>query len=237
MNPTNYSNVKKLAWLPSVIRDPLVMLKNSFHQYRLRLIQRRQLKQTLRDRLDKKIIVGAGGTQFEGWLPTNKDILNLLVKSDWAACFEPNSLDAILAEHVWEHLTRDEAVAAAINCYKYLKPGGYLRVAVPDGLHPDPGYIEWVRPGGNGPGADDHKVLYTYDTFGKVFASAGFDVLLCEYYDEQGKFHNIDWDPAGGMIRRSRRYDKITFDRSKSGANFDFTSIIIDAKKPANFKA
>lgn len=191
----------------------------------------------MRDNPLKRIIVGAATTQFEGWIPTNREILNLLVESDWADNFKPDSLDAILAEHVWEHLTQDEAVVAAMNCYKFLKPGGYLRVAVPDGLHPDPGYIEWVRPGGNGPGADDHKVLYTYDTFRKVFASAGFDVSLCEYYDERGQFHGMDWDPAEGMIRRSKRFDKVTFDRSKSGRDFDFTSIIIDARKPANLKA
>jgi hypothetical protein len=34
------------------------------------------------------------------------------------------------------------------------------------------------------------------------------------------------------MIRRSRRFDKLTFDRSKLGGDFDFTSIILDARKP-----
>lgn len=237
MNPTNYSNVKKLAWLPDVIRDPLVMLKNNYRQAKLRRMQRRTLRGALRDYPLKRIIVGAATTQFEGWIPTNREILNLLVESDWAGYFKPNSLDAILAEHVWEHLSADDAIIAATNCYKFLKPGGYLRVAVPDGLHPDPAYIEWVRPRGNGPGADDHKVLHTYNTFRKVFTSAGFDVSLCEYYDEQGEFHSIDWDPADGMIRRSRRFDKISFDRSNSEVQFDFTSIILDAIKPTDHKA
>jgi len=47
-------------------------------------------------------------------------------------------LDAILAEHVWEHLTKEEALIAALTCYRYIKNGGYLRVAVPDGPHPNP---------------------------------------------------------------------------------------------------
>ena len=54
------------------------------------------------------------------------------------------------------------------NCYEFLRPGGRLRIAVPDGFHPEPGYIEYVRPGGTGIGADDHKVLYNYQSLRKL---------------------------------------------------------------------
>lgn len=232
MKTATNSNTKKLAWLPDAIREPLVLIRNNYRQAKARAALRRSLhSQTI-----KRIIVGAGGTEFEGWIPTNQEILNLLKEDDWVAYFKPGSLDAILAEHVWEHLTPEDAVVAAKHCFKFLKPGGYLRVAVPDGLHPNPRYIEWVRPGGNGPGADDHKILYTYDTFRKVFASAGFDISLCEYYDEHGEFHATDWNPADGMIRRSLRFDKITFDPGTSGRDFGFTSIILDARKPHSHK-
>lgn len=230
-------NIKKMAWLPDTIRDPLVSLKNNYNQAKQKHMRRRELRQALRHNPIKRIIVGASDTQFEGWIPTDKEILNLLVEKDWASYFKPNSLDAILSEHVWEHLAHHEALIAARNCFRFLKPGGYIRVAVPDGFHPDPGYIEWVRPGGNGLGAEDHKVLYTYDTFRKVFASVGFSVSMCEYYDEQGEFHSIEWAPESGMIRRSTRFDKINFDRSKSGVNFEFTSIILDAIKPFDYES
>lgn len=39
---------------------------------------------------------------------------------------------SFLAEHVWEHLTLENAHRAARNCYRYLHPGGRLRLAVPD---------------------------------------------------------------------------------------------------------
>lgn len=235
MNSANELNVKKLAWLPDTISNALVTLRNNYRQGRLRRMQRRVLKRAGQQPV-KKIIVGASDTSFAGWVPTNQETLNLLIESDWSACFKPDSLDAILAEHVWEHLTSEEAVIAARNCFRFLKPGGYLRVAVPDGFHPAPSYIEWVRPGGNGPGADDHKVLYTYDIFRKLFTSVGFDVLMREYYDEQGTFHYAEWDPAEGMIRRSKRFDKVTIDRSAASVDFDFTSLILDARKPNNLK-
>lgn len=174
-----------------------------------------------------KIIIGASGTVQSGWISTDIKHLNLLDRNNWAKYFSEGTIDAILAEHVWEHLTPEEAVIAATHCFMFIKPGGYLRVAVPDGLHPDPTYIEWVKPGGNGPGADDHKVLYTYATFGKVFSSVGFDVSFCEYFDEQGEFHSTDWDPADGMIQRSKQFDSRNVD-----GHLRFTSIILDVKKP-----
>lgn len=65
-----------------------------------------------------------------------------------------------MAEHIWKYLTSDEAIFAARQFYLHLKPGDYLRIAILDGFHPDPEYIEWVKVGGIGSGAKDHKVLY-----------------------------------------------------------------------------
>jgi len=131
-----------------------------------------------------KIVVGASGIHDPGWIPTEIEYLNLMKPEHWSRFFKPDSIDAILAEHVWEYLAKEEASFAAKICFRYLKPNGYLRVAVPDGFHPDPRYIEWVRVGGIGPGADDHKILYTYKSLGAIFEAVGFKVVLCEYFDE-----------------------------------------------------
>jgi predicted SAM-dependent methyltransferase len=173
-----------------------------------------------------KIVIGAGGIYNPGWLATDIEHLNILVQEDWNKYFKANSIDAILAEHVWEHLTLDEAYLAAKNCYYYLKSSGYIRVAVPDGLHVSLKYINSVKPGGSGLGSDDHKVLYNYKTLSNVFKSAGFSVKLLEYFDEQGIFHQTEWNPENGLIQRSSKYDE----RNKEG-QLNYTSIIIDATK------
>jgi predicted SAM-dependent methyltransferase len=173
-----------------------------------------------------RIVVGASHIYQRGWIPTEIEFLNLLQPGDWKKYFRDNSIDIILAEHVWEHLTTEQGVLAARVCYQYIKPGGHVRAAVPDGLHPDSEYITWVKPHGSGPGADDHKVLYTYKTFKAIFEAAGFKVDLLEYFDEQGVFHSRPWHPADGMIHRSKMFDE----RNRSGA-LRYTSIILDAKK------
>jgi predicted SAM-dependent methyltransferase len=174
-----------------------------------------------------KVVVGADEVFDLGWIPTDKESLNLLSPDGWDQRFLVNSIDAILAEHVWEHLTFDEGVIAAITCFKYLKPGGHVRVAVPDGLHPDQSYLELVKPGGTGSGAWDHKVLYTYKALRELFERTGFDVELLEYFDEAGKFFFNPWERVDGMIHRSIRYDERNHD-----GNPHYTSIILDARKP-----
>ncbi len=173
-----------------------------------------------------RIVIGASGVHDRRWTPTQVEYFDITEEGDWQRFFNPGSVTAMLAEHVWEHLTPSDALQGARLCHKYLKPGGYLRVAVPDGFHPDPTYIEHVKPGGTGPGADDHKVLYNCDTFRAVFEKAGFRVQLLEHFDAGSSFHFVDWNSADGMIHRSRRFDA----RNKDG-KLHYTSLIIDAHK------
>jgi len=198
-------------------------MRNNYRQTR----KRRALKRALRMQSVNKIIVGASDTQYEGWVATNKEILDLLVERDWADCFKPNSLDAILAEHVWEHLSLGDGAKAVTNCFTYLKQGGLLRVAVPDGFHSDADYIAQVKPGGYGPGADDHKVLYNYRTLSALLENAGYKVRLLEWFDEQGNFHHEDWNAVDGFVMRSTRFDQRNKDKPTA-----YTSLIIDASKP-----
>lgn len=111
-----------------------------------------------------KIVIGASGKYSKGWIPTEIDCFNVLNKRHWQFYFSEGSIDAMLAEHLWEHLTYEEGETTAKNCYRYIKPGGYLRLAVPDGYHPSEEYINRVKVGGTGEGSKDHKVLYNYET-------------------------------------------------------------------------
>jgi predicted SAM-dependent methyltransferase len=154
-----------------------------------------------------KIIVGARDTQQAGWIATDIHSLNLLDRRDWQKNFAPGTISAIMAEHVWEHLTHEEGIRAAEICYEYLQGGGYLRLAVPDGLHPNPAYLDWVRPQGVGPDAEEHKLIYDYRSLGELLRTCGFHVQLLEYFDELGRFHYQEWNPEQGLIRRSRRFD------------------------------
>lgn len=174
-----------------------------------------------------KIVLGSSGLHVRDWLLTDMDQLNVVIESDWQRYFRRDSVDTVLAEHVWEHLTSEQAKQATRNCYAFLRPGGRLRIAVPDGLHPDPGYIDAVKPMGSARGSETHQVLYTCNSLKQLLESVGFTTHVLECFDDQGNFVSADWDPQEGMIRRSAR-----FDTRNSDGLLRYTSVIIDALKP-----
>lgn len=180
---------------------------------------------------DLKIVIGSGEyNNNPGWLQTQESELNLLKRDDWKEKFFHNTLEAILAEHVWEHLSYEEGKEAAKICFDFLKPGGYIRCAVPDGFFPDQNYQQEIQVGGPGPNdhpAATHKIVHNYKTLIAMFEEAGFDVSLLEYCDENGNFNSHEWDEKQGFIYRSKRFDH----RNKTG-NLGFVSLIVDAFKP-----
>lgn len=178
-----------------------------------------------------KVIVGAGTQHQKGWISTQREYLNLLKPEDWERYFDVGSIDRIFAEHVLEHLTLEEGTSAARLCYRYLKPGGIMRIAVPDGFHPAPEYLSRVVPRLEGPGG--HKMLFNYQTLSELFESVGFETELLEYFDEDGRFHRKDWDPQNGNVDRA--YGKAFRQRWYSddkGRELEYTSLIMDAAKP-----
>jgi predicted SAM-dependent methyltransferase len=211
---------RKAPFLQSVYRPVRAAWKRS--------MLKRQVAGKITSGQSLKVVIGANGKFQPGWIPTEIYTLNCLRLEEWRRYFPPDSIDRLIAEHVWEHLTPEDGVRMATLCWQHLRPGGVLRVAVPDGCFPDARYIDWVKPGGSGPSADDHKVLYNYRTFSGVFEKAGFTVRLLEYFDELGEFHFNEWDPADGKIVRSMRF----YDGHQFG-KYKYRSLILDACKPA----
>jgi predicted SAM-dependent methyltransferase len=175
-----------------------------------------------------RIIIGAGGLKTpQGWLPTNVQFLDLLNEEHWRRVFGDHRLDNVFAEHVWEHLTLNDGKTGAARCFKYLKPGGRMRLAVPDGNHPDPDYLELVRPGGPPPAGDEHLVLYTYDMMRDMLESVGFQVDLLEYYDADHNFHRVPYDNVHGRVLRCHGWTE----KRADGSTMPYTSVIVDAIK------
>lgn len=214
--------------IKKVFKKILRFIKNRFYWYisEPRKV-REEIKKAQKEQKDLKVVVGAGGSGFDGWTSTDRNSLNLLREKDWHI-FKENSISALLAEHVWEHFTSEEGEIAASICYTYLKKGGYLRIAVPDSFCPSKKYQERVRPGGIGEGADDHKEFYSYKTLTDLLKKVGFsEVRLCEYYDESGVLHDNSWRQEDGPIERTSRH----FWTNESNQSVPFVSLIVDAVK------
>ena len=160
---------------------------------------------------------------------TNLPVLDALSQKDWAKIFPSGSLDRVLAEHVIEHWYEQELRLFLGLVRPFLSPLGRLRLAVPDGFHPSPSYIDYVKPGGYGCGSDDHKVLYNCHTITRILEEEGYDYTLLEYFDEQGQFHISAWQVSDGFVERSAHHDSRNRDHPLS-----YTSLIVDTwpRKP-----
>lgn len=170
-----------------------------------------------------KIIIGAGSTRYDGWIATDIPAFDILNAGHWTLLFPERSIDRLLAEHVFEHLTPEQLGIVLRQARLYLKPGGRIRFAVPDGNHPDPNYIDRVRPGGAGSGASDHKALYDCDSISELLGEAGYDLQLLEYFDGASNFRRTPWQNEDGFIGRSAENDA----RNAAG-KLVYTSLIVD---------
>ncbi len=79
--------------------------------------------------------LGCGATFNANWtnvdfVSTGKDVIahNLLA----GVPFEPNTFEVVYHSHVLEHFPKNKAKHFIKECYRVLKPGGVIRIAIPD---------------------------------------------------------------------------------------------------------
>ncbi|MFA4851946.1 MAG: hypothetical protein WC599_05450 [Bacteroidales bacterium] len=170
-----------------------------------------------------KIIIGSSKDFLEkdGWIYTNLPHFNILKESDWKYFFSKTRINNLLAEHVLEHLTEKEVEKVLKLSFQYLKAGGVFRIAVPDGLNPDPDYIDMVSPTGKIGSFHGHKFLWNYQSLEKLANNNGWSAMFLEYYNEDGNFISNDFTFDNGPIERS----------SKNNSANSELSLIIDCLK------
>lgn len=153
-----------------------------------------------------KLILGAAETWQPGWYATNEQWLDVTRADHWDRLFAGRRIVThVVAEHVFEHLTEDEARAALAHIARHLVPGGRVRIAVPDGYHPDPVYRRHVGLDGIGDDAGDHKQLLDLDRLTALMTEQGFRTEHLEGYRADGTLVQRDWRDEDGYVRRSRR--------------------------------
>lgn len=150
-----------------------------------------------------KVVLGSAGIPQEGWIITDKDDLNITKKHHWSRLFKENSIDNLLAEHVFEHLELEEVKDALEYACKYLKKGGVIRIAVPDGYHPSEYYRRMTKPEGEGSGAFDHKIFFTIDLLRQIIDQNKFKLVPIEYFDKEGIFHKNPYTVDDGPVLRT----------------------------------
>ena len=82
-----------------------------------------------------RLHLGCGWNHLEGWI--NSDLVGAAGDFAWnlhrPLPFPDGTVDVIFLEHVFEHMPYSATLAVLGHCRRALRPGGVLRVGVPDG--------------------------------------------------------------------------------------------------------
>ena len=130
-------------------------LRGKFFEYFRRPLrdwyQERRLRRAVASGLPLKIVLG-GTAPAPDWFGSDIGFFDATRAAAWTELIgREAAVDRLLAEHVFEHIPPELIPAVLENAFRYLKPGGTIRIAVPDGHNPNPDYIRNVEPGGTGP--------------------------------------------------------------------------------------
>jgi predicted SAM-dependent methyltransferase len=201
---------------------------NKLRKYRWAVTGRKKIKTLVKQKQSKnesiKIILGSSNHTAESgeWINTDIPQFDITNPSHWEYIFSDIKIDNLLAEHVLEHLTREQILTTLKLARKFLKESGVFRIAIPDKNNPDPTYRDATRPGGNGPGADDHKVFLSHNDFIELAQKTSFKLLPLEYFDSEHKFHFTEYGIENGIVQRSKQQN-YTYDKYPA-----YTSLVID---------
>ena len=146
-----------------------------------------------------------------GFLSIRREILDITNETQFRNLFCPNSVDIFFSEHTLEHVTYDGVRTAFLNFYKYLRPGGRVRLAVPD------------CPGNYTPTQEDiefkHLSYWNHSNIVEVMSQTGFSqITLLEYIDTKTTpwvYRTSAWDRCLGYVTRSAKYDRRNVDWHK----------------------
>ena len=119
-----------------------------------------------------KLNIGAGDTDIEGFTPIDRKNGQEAFPLD----YEDGSVEEIRASHILEHFGWEDAQKALAEWARVLKPGGRIRIAVPDFDKidkSDPLWAHYVM-GGQTDSDDFHRSLFDTKTLTRHMTQAGF---------------------------------------------------------------
>jgi predicted SAM-dependent methyltransferase len=171
-----------------------------------------------------RLHLGCGGERKQGWI--NIDLLGDPVDVAWNLAaplpFSSGSVSAIFHEHLLEHLPLPAGDAFMQECLRVLRPGGILRVGVPDAgrllasYAGDQAYLEELHPG------RPTALLAVQELFYWHRHCAMFDVETLELFFRAGGFP----DP------RQREFGDTDLEQAPDTERRRAETLYMEARKP-----
>lgn len=117
------------------VTTPELRYRAKLHATSLLLpFSRRRARAILRRPEPLRVNLGSGSTRIEGWV--NVDLVGMGAELAWNLAHGPpfpaGSAHAVFLEHVLEHFLASDAMGLLHQAHRMLRPGGVVRVGVPD---------------------------------------------------------------------------------------------------------
>lgn len=154
-----------------------------------------------------RLNIGGGEVQFPGFINIDRkngfDALPLKRCHEREPMFADNSVDEILASHVLEHFGHVDSELALREWVRVLKPGGRIRIAVPDFAKCAKAYLDGERlpiagyvMGGQTDDDDFHRTLFDEEHLRRLMEAAGLTQVETWSGFDFAREHKVD---AGGF--------------------------------------
>lgn len=151
--PETYTASRVGRLVPAFLRP---VARDLLHSVRVSVASRRSRRNTqpLHQRSPRRLHLGSAHVYKRGWVNIDQHGENVDFVWDLRRSLPlpPGSVDAIFHEHMLEHLPAAAGLALTRECHRLLRPGGILRIGVPDfGRYANDyadghGFIAGVRP-------------------------------------------------------------------------------------------
>ena len=121
--------------------------------------------------MKRKLNLGCGTRFHPGWIN-----VDLIPSAPGILChdlrrplpFPDNSFDIVYHSHILEHFSREDGLRFLGECYRVCRPGGVIRVVVPDLEKKARLYLQYLEQACQG----------------EVYASERYDWMMLELYDQ-----------------------------------------------------
>jgi len=142
--------------------------------------------------------------------------------------FSNNCFDGIFCEHVFEHFTQEEGLTFLKECFRILKPGGVIRIIVPDGEKIIRTYID-----------EPETLLSHRDTESSCAMEAVNSYFRQRYehhclYDFELIKYQMELAGGGQVSRESYRQGKGFEEMLIDDKKYEWESLYVEAVKPGN---
>src|SRR6266850_3305177 len=117
--------------LLSPVREARMALRRGRH----RLRRGRLIAEYLAASRPRKLQLGSGANLLAGWLNSDSEPAHegvVLVDARRRLPFDDSTFDYVFCEHMIEHIEYLEGRAMHGECFRILRPGGWIRIATPD---------------------------------------------------------------------------------------------------------